>query len=211
MKEMTLSEQCYLALKEQLFEMNNGDFLSIRQCAASFGMSYTPVRQAFIRLQEEGFLWKISDVGYFVSKPDFQDFQQIYQVRKCIEPYALRTVISKLDGQDLAELKEIDQLCCRATMEGDWVKALEMDIRLHGSLVAKLQNRYLEELYLTTRERYKNFIVRNMACLELPDLLKSEHESLISAISQKDADAAVQILNNHIDEGYRHMQKRKST
>ena len=73
-----LTEKVYLELKEQLFEMNKDDFISIRKCAARYGVSYTPMREAFMRLQKEGLLRRISNVGYFVQKPDYFDYQQIF-------------------------------------------------------------------------------------------------------------------------------------
>ena len=73
MKKETLSESVYLKLKENLFEMNKGD--TVERCV-KYGVSYTPMRDAFIRLHEEGLLKKMEGVGYFVQMPDYTDFFQ---------------------------------------------------------------------------------------------------------------------------------------
>lgn len=209
MKNATLSEKVYLALKDQLFEMESGDFLSIRHCAARYGVSYTPMREAFLRLQEEGLLRKISNVGYFVQKPDYIDFQQIFQVRKCIEPYALMQTFQYLTEQDIFELEAINAEIWEVLEKRDWLHLFDADIAFHQTFVDKCRNKYLTELYIAVRNRYKNFTLKNLSSLP-PDELENnrEHMLIIEAIRQRDLEQALQYLNQHIDALYDRITRR---
>lgn len=206
MKKATLSESVYLKLKEHLFEMNKGDFISIRKCASEYGVSYTPMRDAFIRLHEEGLLKKMEGVGYFVQMPDYTDFCQTFQIRKCIEPYALAQGFSDISAEDIGEMERLNsrlEECCR---RDDWLESLNLDIALHQILVGKCRNTYLDEFYLSSRIRYKNFIIKNLSVLG-EDVLKgnAEHLPLIAAIRRGELQAAVQELNHHLDSAYERM------
>jgi len=73
----TLSEHAYVVLKEKLLTMEGGAYLSMRQFANEIGMSYTPVREAFLRLQNEGALKQIPNVGFLVATMDIKEILQL--------------------------------------------------------------------------------------------------------------------------------------
>ena len=59
MSRKLLSSMAYQAIKERIAAMPSGSYLSARQCALELGISYTPVREAFLRLQKEGVLRQV--------------------------------------------------------------------------------------------------------------------------------------------------------
>jgi len=203
LKRAILSDRAYMALKERILEMNSGDFLSIRQSAADMGMSYTPVREAFLRLEEEGALRRISNVGYFVRKPDYLDFLQIYQVRRCIEPYTLAQVFHCLTEEDLTLLEQLNAKSEIAYRNGDWAAAVELDIQTHGLFVDKYENKYLSDLYYSVRDRYKKIMIANMESLEessdIQDDWRTEHRELLQLIRGGDAEKTVEFVERHIE------------
>ena len=52
------------------------------QVAASYGLSRTPVREAFRRLEAEGLIQVVPQRGSFVSQPSVADILEIYQIRR---------------------------------------------------------------------------------------------------------------------------------
>lgn len=206
MKKETLSEAVYLKLKENLFEMNKGDFISIRKCAAQYGVSYTPMRDAFLRLHEEGLLKKMEGVGYFVQMPDYTDFYQTFQIRKCLEPYALAEGFSDITKEDIERMEHLNTLLEESCRNNDWLESLNLDIALHQTIVEKCKNNYLNEFYLSSRIRYKNFIIKNLSVLG-KDVLRgnAEHLPLILSIKRGKKQEALEELNRHLDNAYRRM------
>ena len=88
----------------------------------------------------------------------------------------------------------------------DWLESLNQDIALHQIIVRKCKNAYLDEFYLSSRIRYKNFIIKNLSVLG-EDVLKgnAEHLPLIAAIKCGEKQAAVDELNRHLDQAYKRM------
>lgn len=211
MKKQSLSEQVYIHLKERLFEMESGDFLSMRQCAKSMNISYTPVREAFLRLEEEQLLRRVPEIGYFVQKPDYLDFLSIFQVRKCIEPFILQQVFDRITPEDIRVLKDLNEQTHIAQITGNWESMLNLDIELHYVFVKKYKNKYLDDLYLSVRNSYRNILIKNLEFLgdsELKSRETYDHEPIIQAIVTQDADRAVQLLNEHIDDACARMTRR---
>lgn len=209
MKKSTLSDSVYLALKEHILEMNSGDFLSIRQCAAKYAMSYTPVREAVLRLNEEGFLRKIPGVGYFANDPDYFDFCQVYQVRKCIEPYALDQVFFAITAQETEMLEQLDRKINEARDNRNSEVSLQLDIEFHGFFVKKCGNEYLQNLYYTARERYKNLLIKSIDMINLREVEtagpEEGHRFILDCIRKHDQERALKALNSHIDKACQRM------
>lgn len=211
MKKQSLSEQAYTYLKERLFEMESGDFLSMRRCAKEMDISYTPVREAFLRLEEEQLLRRVPEVGYFVQKPDYLGFLSIFQVRKCIEPFILQQVFDKITLEDIHTLKDLNERMYIAQNSENWESMLNLDIDLHSVFVKKYKNKYLDDLYMSVRSSYRNILIKNLEFLgdnELKARETYDHEPIIQAIVMQDASRAIQLLNEHIDDACARMTRR---
>ena len=149
-----LSSRAYTELKERIAGMPTGQYLSARQYSKELGMSYTPVREAFLKLQSEGVLRQVPNVGFFVASPDLSEMIQFFQVRECIEVFALRKVFTKLRAEKLAAMLE----CCdeqHAALErGDSRRAMRADEAFHRMPLEMLGNTALLNMYDTIRTKY---------------------------------------------------------
>ena len=130
-------------------------------------------------------------------------------MRKCIEPYVFSYVFDKLSEEDIIKLEEISAEIENAMERSNWLEALEQDIAFHMVFVVKYNNRYLEELYLTIRNRYKNFTIKNLSAIPGGELVENkDHIALIRAIRNRDLDIALKELHAHIDIAYERMTHR---
>ncbi len=67
----SLSEKAYTIIKEKILNCKEEKYLNIRKMGKDLDMSYTPVREAFQRLERDGFLELVPKLGYFIPKLDF--------------------------------------------------------------------------------------------------------------------------------------------
>ena len=88
--KLPLKEQAYHHLKDQIMkcQMMPGSLLSEHDIAQEMGISRTPVREAILRLSEEGFITIYPRKGMIVSPVSFKDIQDVFQIRMMIEPQA---------------------------------------------------------------------------------------------------------------------------
>ena len=112
-KSKKLSNIAYEQLRAMITEMPAGQYLSARSYAKDLGMSYTPVREAFLLMQNEGVLRQVPNVGFFVASLDLADILQIFQVRECIEVYALEKVFYRLRPEHLQQMRTAWELSMR--------------------------------------------------------------------------------------------------
>ncbi len=195
-KTAMLSSLAYEQLKERIAGMPSGQYLSARQYSLELGMSYTPVREAFLRLQNEGVLRQVPNVGFFVASPDIADMLEFFQARECIEVFALRKVFHKLGGEWLARM----QACCDvqhdAMTRGDNCAAMQADEAFHRIPLDLLGNSTLLATYDAIRAKYLR--CANMLADGAYDLGESGHRRILARIEAQDVDGAADELTRHI-------------
>lgn len=198
MSKRMLSNIAYRAIKERISTMPSGSYLSARQCALELDMSYTPVREAFLRLQKEGVLRQVPNVGFFVQNVDLTDLFQMFQVRECIEPFALDKVFGKLTEAHTAEMRKLCAEQDAARMEGDSYRYAELDAQFHRIPLTLLGNKQLLTLYDNTRAQYQ--IVSGRMLPLIDEAVQREHREFTEAVEQKDQEKTRSLLLRHIQE-----------
>lgn len=190
-----ISEQVYEKIKPVVMNAEEGSFFSVRKCAGDLGVSYTPTREALIRLHNEGLLDLVPNVGFFVSRMDFKTINSIYQSRECVESYVLPRVIEKLDDGDLAFLEENIERQREALGTGDIEAYTDADVEFHCRLIDKLGNRQLSEFYRTVRSQFRvgsKQITQSHSSLPI-----EEHREFLRAIREQRYEEALTIYTDH--------------
>ncbi|MHB1391514.1 MAG: GntR family transcriptional regulator [Clostridia bacterium] len=197
MKKNTLSDQAYDLIKKKLIDCEKGSFLSARESARDFGMSYTPMREAFQRLEREGFLKLIPNVGFFVVSIEVTDVITIFQVRECMEPFVIEKVMNILTDKDIQMLEENNRKQRSYIMSGDIWKYVNADEAFHMKLFETYGNPYLLKTYKNVREQYH--ICSNKIASTFSLEASNEHQEFIEALKVRDKDLAVEACKKHIE------------
>ena len=199
-KPIKLSEWAYKSIKERIVnnEITPGDQLNIEKLSDDMGISRTPIREALLRLLQEGFVVSFSNVGFFVCGITRDDFDDIFELRQLIEAYAVVRFIEKCKDHELLEVLEINKQCKEAAEAGD-VKAFNShDVELHGMFIKCLGNKKMRYIYDDVADLL--YRLRLYALRSTENIKQSliEHENLIHAINEKDSVAGKLAMENHI-------------
>lgn len=191
----TLKEQAYESLKEQIMEAEPGTMFSVRKSAKELGLSYTPVREALVKLQNEGLLEVVSNVGFSVLRIDMKMIQNIYQSRECVEHYVLPKVLDKIDEDDILVLRAFVVRQKKAMERKDISLYTEVDAEFHIYLIDLLQNKQLSDFYRSVRSQYRvgsRKIVKKHSSLPI-----EEHERFLKLVEEKKFDEALECMYQH--------------
>jgi DNA-binding GntR family transcriptional regulator len=112
----TRSEQVYEAIKRKIIanEFEPGDLLQERSLAEMLQVSRTPVREAVIRLAQEGWLDLTSQKSIRVREVTLRKVREIFEIRGFIEDYTIEQIFArnlnrKLAGEMDADLRQIKE------------------------------------------------------------------------------------------------------
>lgn len=200
LRPRTLTEQVMTRLRLEIVEgdLAFGQALSETRIANRYGVSRTPVREAFALLDLEGLVRSVPQSGTFVMNMDRDRFDRIAETRLVLEQAALRFAAARDRDGLIIDLRRIVGSMSEAIV-GDQVKRyMHNDTEYHQALFDRAGNPELDEAYQAIA--WKAAAVRNRLGGSPEHMGKSyeEHRALLDAIEGGDGDRAQDILDSHI-------------
>lgn len=193
----SLSEHVYLHLRR---EMNNGNLtpgstINIGKIAEELGISKTPLRDALIHLECEGFVTILPRRGVLVNKLSIDDVRKAYDAIGLIEAFIIRESIDKITPAHIEQLEEINQRMNEEILSGDFTNLFESNLEFHNTYLEISDNDMLKKLILPIKHRLYDFPRHNF----IPEWeLRNgqEHAQFIECLRKKDGKAAAHILQD---------------
>src|SRR4051812_17222496 len=129
-----------------------GALITEGEVSEAVGVSRTPVREAFLRLQAEGLLRLYPKRGALVVPVSAQEIDDVMETRGMIERFAVEKVFdSGAHRQVGAQLREA--LTRQRRLRKSPEPFTEADRDFHGLLVAAIGNQVVVDLYAALRDR----------------------------------------------------------
>jgi len=194
----TAQDVTYRWLKQHISALprDGGTFLIESEVAQAAGTSRTPVREALLRLETEGFVQIMPKKGAFVPPISDAEVRTVMEARELIEDWSTRRVVPA----DERFLDELDRLL--AEQEGlidDVVAFIDCDRAFHRAIVRQAGNPVLADFYEALRERQVRMGLRAVAAdAGRSRTVLAEHAAIVSALRTGDPDAASEALATHL-------------
>ena len=180
-----------------------GSKINESEVAKVLGVSRTPLREALLHLEFEGFIESVYGRGFRVALLRAKTAQDLHWLVGVLEGIAARS-LSGLGAEELqqllVEMGQVNQELMRESSTGDEVNAdalIELGDRWHALLTSACDNGELIELLKLVKARlyrYTSHFVTGavrMACTV------DQHLNIVSALRQGDFDAAVVLIQAH--------------
>jgi DNA-binding GntR family transcriptional regulator len=196
----SLAEEAYAAIKAEIVtsRLPPGAQRLEEELAAQLGMSRTPVREALIRLEREGFLELVPRRGARIRTLTKRDVREITEVLNCLESQAAERLASrKLPAADMARLEQAIAGMDVALAAEDMDAWAEADYAFHRLLIELCGNRHLEEVAMNFLEKAHRFRLLTMPYRTRPVYSNVNHAAVVEAIRRADAQTAVEIHRAH--------------
>jgi DNA-binding GntR family transcriptional regulator len=200
------ADEVYDQLKKDIgdFKLVPGDRFSENEISERLGVSRTPIRQALVRLQQEGYVEVLFRSGWRVLPFDFDQFEQLYDLRMVLETTAAHRLCE--DGArsgvtvNRALLDELALIWLVAPEDRstDTVQVSEWDEAFHCALVAAAGNTEMVRVHREVTDRIR--IIRRLDFTKQAriDATYEEHSKILRAIQRKRGDQAAMMLRAHI-------------
>ncbi|MCK2213829.1 GntR family transcriptional regulator [Actinomadura sp. ATCC 31491] len=157
-------------------------------------VSRTPVREALLRLRQEGLV--VQRKGWFVRDHAPEEILEIIEARAGVEAHAAYLAAGRLDGERLARLEElIEQMEVPGLPRP---KLNELNNEFHEIITEGAGNALIAQFYRRTKVNYWNF---NQPVVFTPaddDIVNAQHRELAAAIAAKDGESAARIAREHV-------------
>ncbi len=170
-------------------QLRTGSRIVEKRFADQMNISRTPVREALKRLESEGFIEYVPNVGAVVRCVEEDDVSEMYEAKKVLERLMLKQIIENVSEDDLRELRE-----CLAAFEGQIRQRNATEIVLlydnFQRILRKLgSNKTICQLLSNLDQSYNRF--KKQIDFQLVDLqlLYFEAAGVVRAIEARDLSA----------------------
>ncbi len=196
----SLVDNAYQDLKHRIINgvLEPGAQILEEELALMLGMSRTPVREAAVRLEQEGFLEIIPRRGLTISKLSKRDIREINEVLECLEIQAAE----RLAGRKIspAELKMLEDAVAgmdRALEGEDIYEWANADYKFHSLLIELCGNQHLATTAKNYLDKAHRFRVLTLPLRPRPVYSNVNHAAVVEAIRRHDPQTAQDIHRAH--------------
>jgi DNA-binding GntR family transcriptional regulator len=186
-------------------EFPPGARLRQAEIAARFGMSTTPVREAFMILAREGIVRQDAHRGVVVFEPSLDDLTETYEIREVLEGLAAGLAAKQLTAEDLTALGAfVEQM--RSAKPARYV---ELNRDFHRRIYEAAGRPRLFEMIEQLRDIASNYIDITVRQYDpaYRDQVQSEHEAIYEALGKRDGRRATRLVRDHIRHNATHVGK----
>lgn len=192
----------YELVKEDILtnRISGGELISEGQVAQHCSVSRTPVREAFLRLEAEGWMRLYPKRGALVVPVGDREARDVVEARRLLETHAVRAVVDRPNAvAGLAAGLRANVDAHRAVDPTDLAEFTRVDVRFHQLIAEAGGNTLLADFYTGLGERHRRMtsasVHRDAA---IAGRILDDHADLVAAIERGDADAFDADLARHL-------------
>ena len=171
-----------------------GEKLRDAELAEALGVSRMPVREAFLRLEDEGLMETSANRWTRVAHVDVGQAKRIYPLVISLEGLALSLAAPRLEEDEFSKMEEANGQLSRALEENRAVDASEADRRFHAVFVEAAENPELAGILDNLKAKLRRVEVAYFDGCMVADRSVVEHRRLLEALRAGDHAGAAEIL-----------------
>lgn len=180
--------------------LDPGALLDETALAERFGMSRSPVREALIRLAGEDFVVMLANRSTIVSPIDVQSFPKYVEALDVVQRMTTRLAAGLRTAADLVRIAECQAAFVAAVATRDHLAMSGANMGFHMAIAAAGRNPYLAAFYERLLNQGRRMLHLHFDYLDRTQdgrLLTDEHDLMLEAIRQRDADRADALAQAH--------------
>ena len=198
---LSLKDRVYQNIKFQIMKgtLKPGTRLLEKELSKAMNISRAPIREAFNRLEKEGFITIIPRKGAAVSNITTQMIEDIFEIRESLESLAVKKSIGKISIEKLEKVGDsFRKFIDKPTNAENCIQYLALDKKFHDFLSQNCGNKKLIELLANLQEQIH--WLRNISLKRITFTGSvREHLAIIKALKNNDEKLITKALLQHLE------------
>jgi len=202
-KHLTLREKILETIRDAIIAgaLRPGEKVAEPELAERFGISRTPIREAFRQLESEGYLTVIPRKGAVVVSFSEKDVEEFYAIKSILEGYAARRACENLSPRELEKLEAVNVKLLHLADEGDFKHFFKVHNDFHELFIRAADNEKLYDLIMNLVGKFQRLRIASLSLPGRMHISVQEHEKIIEAFRKKDADQAERLVRKNAEYG----------
>jgi DNA-binding GntR family transcriptional regulator len=199
---LLLRDSIYRAIRSAILtcEFQPGQELHEQVLAERFRVTRSPVRDALLRLEQEGLVTVLPRQGYRVNSISMSDVEDIFDLRLLIQP-ACAVAAARADDTALRALNRFRDYTNEGQEEGEFI---EYNTAFHRAIEDLAGNPYMMVLARDLDEQFERLVRISLRAFKFEQVrdVCAEHNAILTAIQAHDADRAYRLAYEHAASGH---------
>jgi DNA-binding GntR family transcriptional regulator len=194
----SLKEQVYEYLREEIHRHNlqPGSIINMDATSKKLGISKTPLRDALIQMEMEGFVTIIPRRGIYVNTLTIEDIKEFYQVIGALESSALLTGFPNISTSDINQMKRLIIGMNQALDDDNFNLFYKKNLEFHDTYIHSSRNNTLIKIVTNLKKRLYEFPSQDKWVKEWEEASMLEHQDLLRMIEAGKVQEAMDIIRN---------------
>ena len=195
------SHAAYHAIRRSILlrEVLPGEALVEQHLAAQMGCSQGTVREALLRLQEDGLVVRRGYQGTVVSHTLLAEAAQMAQIRIQIETAGIREAAGVIGPSEIDELSKLVEQIEEGRQAGEDYLCSELDRELHLRIFQASGLSAMEPILHRCALHMHRYTFGHVGKRDREAPATAEHQAIVAALAAGDADAAASAVASHIE------------
>lgn len=195
-----LQERVADRIREAILEgsIQPGERIVEFQLSKQWNISRAPLREAIRQLAAEGLVVLSPHRGASVAEVSLAELQELFAVRSMLEAFGAGLAANNAGPSDHAAMRrkiaEMKSSLARRDLSGFYVAGIEF----HSVLMSAAGNATLKRIYDENKRQFRRYQATMPRLPDLPRESIAEHQQILDAVEQGDADAASRLAAHHI-------------
>ncbi len=195
---MTLREKIVETVRNAIVngQLSEGTRIAEPELADKFGISRTPIREAFRQLETEGFIKVVPRTGAVVASLSEKDVSDFYDLKMVLEGYAARCAAKSLSDRELTKMESVNRQMEAASDRKDLRRVFALHNEFHDIFLAACGNEKLRAIVQNMVMQFQRFRL----LLSMPGRIEGsiqQHWEIIDAFRRKDAGLAQELVQKN--------------
>jgi len=197
----TVAATIYRDLRNEIVSLRRkpGEPVAEKVIAQDYGVSRTPVREAVLRLADEGLIEIFPQSGTFVSRIPLGALPEAIAIRKALEEATVRYAAKRATRSQIAKLRANLELQREMEAAQNFEGFHQADETFHALLAETAGYPGFWNLTQQVKVQVDRYRLLTLPVLgRVPDVI-AEHSVIIEAIANNDPEAAAKAIDLHLD------------
>lgn len=191
--------EAYAKLRQWILDgtLAPGAQLRDKELATQLGVSRTPIREALLRLEDEGLVKTKPNRSTLVSSIDFHSAFHLYSIVWTLERLALSQAFGSITPEHIQQMIDANERFFKKMKTKDRFAALEADYDFHSVYITLSQNQELEKIISDVKTKLKRLDLYYFDKIKNAILSYDEHKKIIEALTQRNLPLAMEAVENN--------------
>jgi DNA-binding GntR family transcriptional regulator len=198
----TFADRAYAALKDVILSLDiynrSGQVrLDERQLASDLGISRTPVREAMVQLEREGFVRSVPRRGIYVVRKTKREVIELITAWAALESMAARLITQNASDEEIASLRAMFATFENGHPHAKLDEYSEINIEFHQTIIRMSGNHVLIDLAANLFAHMRMIRRKTIGESDRAARSISDHMNIIRAIEARDTARAEALVRDH--------------